>query len=91
MEPQHARVHLGYDLSSAASIAHAMRDAILDYDEVVRDALSTRYVHSDGSVTDYVHVAREKCDVIATSVIPSHVKRIRECLMHASLMLADTR
>lgn len=68
MEPEHARVHALHELDHAAGISRALQSDIRELRTIIVEALSV----------DYPHVAREKCDVLATFYIPRRTDAIRD-------------
>lgn len=83
MDSHDARIHLLHDLDRAVGCSRALQRTIAFHDELVREILSCDAIHH--------HVAREKCDVLATLAIPQDLAAIRERLADARAMLAASQ
>lgn len=83
MEAPHARVHLLHELARARGSTIAFERELCSYRELVVEILSCDVQHH--------HVAREKLDVIARSVVPRYLAYMRERLDDVRQLHAESR
>lgn len=86
MDAESARIHYSHQIDVTVGVTRAFQRDLASFREILVEIAELHRAYPD---RDYSHVAREKCDVVATLYAPRYFARMTEQLADLRSLLAD--